>query len=119
MNKQDIIDLMFTAKMLGSSKNDLIKELAEKSMNQTEALCAAFIKQNPDIPITDIQLCQKTEGTKIVWWVEPRAEDRMLIFENKSLKREVTELHDAIKRNERILLGGKWYRFEECEGDEQ
>ncbi len=102
----------------GGKMQDTIKELVAKSLMQIEALCAAFIKQNPDLPITDIQLCQKTEGTTITWWVEPRAEDRMLVSENKSLKREMTELHDAIKRGEKILLGGKWYRFEECEGDE-
>lgn len=101
----------------GGKMQDTIKELVAKSLMQTEALCAAFLKQNPDIPITDVQLCQKTEGNQITWWMEPRAEDRAILSENKSLRREVSELHDAIKRGEKILLGGKYYRFEECEDE--
>lgn len=145
----------------GGKMQDTIKELVAKSLMQTEALCAAFLKQNPDLPITDVQLCQKTEGDKITWWMEPRAEDRAFIAINKQLEatlnqyrkylialaavaskhdivpyspdyhelehlfdeaiksnnQQMSELHEAIKRGEKILLGGKYYRFEECEDE--
>lgn len=92
-----------------------IKEAVKASLANTEALCAAFLQQNPDFPITDIQLYQKMDGTQTTWWIEPRAEDRVIQSENKILKAQIQQLADAIQRGERVLVGGKYYTFTESE----
>lgn len=74
-----------------------IKEAVKVSLTNTEALCAVFIQQNHDFPITDIQLCQKMNGTQTTWWIEPRAEDRVLVTENKTLKHQVSQLQDRTR----------------------
>lgn len=35
----------------------------------------------------------------------------------KDLMKTKSEIVGAITRGEKLLVGGKWYRFEECDGD--